>query len=70
MWDHIDVGLPELPYILDYLAADEGKGSTTWAPHSHTPVSISSWDTFDDCIRVEAAKPENAEVLVVDVVGR
>jgi hypothetical protein len=68
LWDHIDVELPELPYVLDYLAA-EGKGSTTWAPHSHTPVSISKWDAFDACIRAEAAKHENTEVLDADVVA-
>jgi hypothetical protein len=60
LWDHLDVGLPELPYNLDNLAT-KGKGLTTWASHSHTPVSISKWDAFDACIRVEAAKHENTD---------
>jgi hypothetical protein len=68
LWDHIDVGLPELPYVIGDLAS-KGKGSTKWASHSHTPSSISRWDAFNECIRVEAAKPENVEVLVADVVA-
>jgi hypothetical protein len=68
LWDHIDVGLPELPYDLHNLAAN-GKGSTMWASHSHTPVSISEWGAFDACILVEAAKQENAEILDADVVA-
>ena len=45
LWDHIDGGLPELlPYNLDHYLAKNGKDSTTWASHSHTPVSISKWD--------------------------
>jgi hypothetical protein len=68
LWDHIDVGLPELPYDLHNLSA-KGKGSTKWASHSHTPVSISKWDAFDACVRVEAAKHENTLVLDADVVA-
>jgi hypothetical protein len=68
LWDRIDVGLPDLPYDMNNLAAKR-KGSTTWAPHSHTPVSISKWDAFDECIRAEGAKHENSKVLDADVVA-
>jgi hypothetical protein len=69
LWDHLDVGLSVLPYDINNLRKTKGKGSMTWASHSHTPVSISSWDDFDICIRAELVKHEDAQVLDADVVA-
>jgi hypothetical protein len=61
LWDSIDVGLPELKYR-DRLSL-EGKGSTTWATHSHSPVNVIKWDAFDNVIEAAAALPQNQRDL-------
>lgn len=48
LWDKIDVGLPEFRYQ-KYLSLD-GKGSTAWASHSHTPCAVRKWDTSFDTL--------------------
>ena len=57
LWNRIDVGMPELKYRRKL--ALEGKGSTTWATHSHTPVSVIKWDGFNEVIDAAASLPQN-----------
>lgn len=42
----MNVPLPPLKYE-KLTASGQGKGSTVWAAHSHTPVSVDEWTEFD-----------------------
>lgn len=53
--------MPELKYRRKLSL--EGKGSTTWATHSHTPVSVIKWDGFDEVIDAAASLPQNQRTL-------
>ena len=54
LWAHLDIPLPDLPYRNGELQ-EQGKGSTTWAAHSHTPVTVSLWEDFERMNCVEEA---------------
>jgi hypothetical protein len=62
LWDHIDVALPALNYA-DTETSGQGKGSTTWAAHSHTPIGVRFWGNFDALVAAEAQRPPNRQVL-------
>ena len=58
VWDHLDIALPDLEVALKEVET-QGKGSTEWAAHSHSPVRLQQWDNFDELIAVESEKTEN-----------
>ena len=60
VWDHLDIALPDLELALNEVKTQE-KGSTEWAAHSHSPVSLQEWDNFDELISIESEKTENQE---------
>jgi hypothetical protein len=64
IWASIDVPLPPLRYE-NTTAAGQGKGSTEWAAHSHTPGEVVEWTEFDALVTAEGAHARNA--LMVDV---
>eukprot|EP00977_Amphora_coffeiformis_P017981 scaffold6064_cov173-Amphora_coffeaeformis.AAC.10 len=66
-WDHINVPLPELFYE-NTTTRGQGKGSTTWAAHSHTPVGVELWDDFDNLVTAEGREPCNHEQQDIDFV--
>jgi predicted Ser/Thr protein kinase len=58
VWQHIDVPLPSLKY--EHLTVSgQGKGTTEWAPHSHTPVRVEIWGDFDALVTAEAQNSRN-----------
>lgn len=66
LWAHLDVPLPELPYRIEELQ-EQGKGSTTWAAHSHTPVNVLLWEDFGGKIAGEAHKAINQRPIGADL---
>jgi len=67
-WEHIDVPLPELRYQ-NTTTSGQGKGSTEWAAHSHSPVGVQTWDDFDNLVAAEAQKPSNSVEQDIDFLG-
>jgi predicted Ser/Thr protein kinase len=65
VWQHIDVPLPELDYQ-NTTTAGQGKGSTEWAAHSHTPIGVDLWGDFDQLVTAEGQKPRNLSTLDID----
>lgn len=62
LWDRIDVALPELSYR-ERLPM-EGKGSTEWAAHSHSPAGAMRWEAFDAVVVAQAASsPQSQRIL-------
>ena len=69
VWKHIDVQLRPLSYR-NTTVSGKGKGSTTWAAHSHTPVKLEVWDGFDELVKVEGMKPRNQRLVDIDFGAR
>ena len=62
LWERINVGLPELSYR-ERLSI-EGKGSTKWAAHSHSPAGVVLWESFDAVVVEQAASsPQSQRTL-------
>lgn len=57
------MSLPDLKYDTGVNQA-QGKGSTKWAAHSHTPVSVAEWKEFDGLIKAEGQK--RTEVVTLE----
>lgn len=64
-WKHIDVPLRALTYGNTDIAG-QGKGSTTWAAHSHTPSGLEVWEDFEESVVAEGNKSVNQNVLDID----
>jgi len=45
----------------------QAQDSTKWASHSHTPVTVSVWNDFDEHIAREASKDQNSELCAFDL---
>lgn len=69
LWDHLGVPLPDLTYEHGDLQ-EQGKGSTTWAAHSHTPVTVSLWTNFDAEIAAAAEQGTNRRTMDANVQER
>lgn len=67
-WQHLNVPLPDLRYNNTNTSA-VGKGSTTWAAHSHTPLGVQSWNEFDNLVITEGNKEQNLEKQDIDFLG-
>jgi len=65
VWQHIDVPLPELDYQ-NTTTSGQGKRSTEWAAHSHTPIGVELWGDFDQLVTAEGQKPRNLSTLDID----
>jgi len=65
VWQHIDIPLPVLDYQ-NTTASGQGKGSTEWAAHSHTPMGVELWGEFDQLVTAEGQKPRNLSTLDID----
>lgn len=48
-WESLDVALPELRYE-NLTVSGQGKGSTEFAAHSHTPIEVKEWAEFPHLI--------------------
>ena len=46
VWDHLNTGLPSLPYDEQKIAR-QTKSTIEWAAYSHTPVKLELWSDFD-----------------------
>jgi hypothetical protein len=66
VWQHIDVPLPALKYR-NVTASGQGKGTTEWAAHSHTPIGVEMWDDFDALVTAEGQNPRNHRTLDFDL---
>jgi hypothetical protein len=69
VWKHINVPLCPLNYGHTTISGQEGKGSTEWAAHSHTPTDLQVWDEFDDLVNAEGRKPRNERCVEVDLIA-
>ena len=69
MWDHLGIALPDLPYERSELEMQE-KGSTAWAAHSHTPISVVEWTDFQSKIAEASRTPETTVIVDANVAGR
>lgn len=58
--------LPDQPYDMGEVMKQGGE-STKWASHSHTPVHVSVWNTFDDFIRQEESKARSVAPCAFDM---
>ena len=58
VWQHINVPLPALKYQ-NQTASGQGKGSTRYAAHSHTPFGVELWGDFEALIEAEGQKSRN-----------
>lgn len=58
VWDTLGVALPDLEYNQDETQSQQ-KGSTEWAAHSHTPVSVVEWTDFHTKIEEASRRPGN-----------
>ena len=43
----------------------QGKGSTEWASHSHTPLTVVEWTDFDELVAAEGEQPRNTAMIDV-----
>jgi predicted Ser/Thr protein kinase len=66
VWQHIDVPLPSLKYE-NVTASGQGKGTTEWAAHSHTPIGVELWGDFDELVTAEGQNPRNLRTLDFDL---
>lgn len=62
IWAHLAETLPALTYG-NLEIGGQGKGSTTWAAHSHTPLQLQVWEDFDELVKAEARRPRNQTVV-------
>lgn len=69
IWQHINVSLPVLKYE-NLNTSGQGKGSTTGAAHSHSPVELELWNDFEALVALEGQKTRNQTELDVDFVGQ
>jgi hypothetical protein len=60
----LNVPLPALEYENAWAS---GKGSTEWAAHSHTPLSVNEWTDFDALIEIEGNKDGNKTTTVTTI---
>ena len=60
-WQHLNVPLPDLCYK-NTNTSGVGKGSTTWAAHSHTPLGVQSWNEFDKLVTAEGKLHETSRM--------
>jgi len=58
VWEALNVSLPELRYE-NVTTSGQGKGSTTWAAHSHTPTAVAEWEDFDNLVATEGMHARN-----------
>ena len=62
IWESINVPLPSLRYE-NVTTAGQGKGSTEWATHSHTPMAVVEWSDFDELVATEGEQPRNTVMI-------
>lgn len=62
VWEILNTSLPEITYENE-TAAGQGKGSTEWAAHSHTPVSVEEWTDFGSLVAAEGTREHNQRVV-------
>jgi hypothetical protein len=62
IWSSIDVPLPSLRYE-NTTVAGEGKESTEWAAHSHSPVKVVAWTDFDALVTAEGTQARNTVIV-------
>jgi hypothetical protein len=63
------VSLPEIQYE-NQTVAGEGKGSTEWAAHSHTPTSVVEWTGFDNLVAAEGNHHRNQRLVNLNLTTR
>ncbi|KAL3912559.1 MAG: hypothetical protein SGILL_006832 [Bacillariaceae sp.] len=66
LWEALDVPLPPLKYE-NTTTAGQGKGSTNWAAHSHTPISVAEWTDFDSLVVAEGQKDANKTIATINL---
>lgn len=66
IWAKLNIPLPKLKYE-NLTASGQGKGSTKWAAHSHTPVTVGEWRDLDALIVAEGKKDGNNATIAVDL---
>lgn len=62
VWEILNTSLPEITYENE-TASGQGKGSTEWAAHSHTPVSVEEWTDFGSLVAAEGTLERNQRVV-------
>jgi hypothetical protein len=62
IWAHLAEALPALRYR-NLETGGQGKGSTEWAAHSHTPLNLEVWEDFDERVEAESLLPRNQNVV-------
>ena len=66
LWATLNVPLPALKYE-NTTASGQGKGSTTWAAHSHTPLFVNEWTDFDALVDMEGNKDGNNTTVAINL---